>query len=186
LREAAACLRRAALIRLAHERLRLQHMAATLVRLQGGSWLAARHARVAVLGDRLNRSTRRRIDERARLKREEGRLASGMQALLQRRRQRAAASYRHLAAMDPHSVLNRGYSMTTDRDGNLIRSAAKVQAGQVISTRVPDGSFESVIATAPSALSRRRPRRENDDASKERAPGLFDFDSELRQTIASP
>jgi exodeoxyribonuclease VII large subunit len=48
-------------------------------------------------------------------------------------------------ALSPLSVLARGYSVTTDTDGNAIRSAAQVTVGQRVVTRVESGSLESQV-----------------------------------------
>ena len=52
---------------------------------------------------------------------------------------------RHLAGVDPHGVLNRGYSYTTTADGRLVASVDDVGPGEPITTRVRDGSIDSVV-----------------------------------------
>jgi exodeoxyribonuclease VII large subunit len=51
-----------------------------------------------------------------------------------------------LNAYNPINVLRRGYSITTlQKTGQVIRSAKNVEGGEVILTRLPDGTIESVI-----------------------------------------
>jgi exonuclease VII large subunit len=44
--------------------------------------------------------------------------------------------------------LARGYTLTLDQDGHVIRSASKIQNGQTISTRFHDGSADSKVFAA--------------------------------------
>ncbi len=50
-----------------------------------------------------------------------------------------------LRAMNPHAVLDRGYSVTTDPAGKVIREACEVQPGQRLLTRVAEGTIESEV-----------------------------------------
>lgn len=50
-----------------------------------------------------------------------------------------------LAALNPLAVLNRGYSLTQDAEGRIVRSVEELQVGQTIRTRLPDGWCESGI-----------------------------------------
>jgi len=53
---------------------------------------------------------------------------------------------RELQAVSPQAVLNRGYSITTQKKGGqVIRSAAEVQTGQRLITRFADGKVESTV-----------------------------------------
>jgi exodeoxyribonuclease VII large subunit len=56
-----------------------------------------------------------------------------------------AASRRVLAAFDPVRQLERGWTMTVDGDGALVRTAASLRAGQRITTRFVDGARTSVV-----------------------------------------
>jgi exodeoxyribonuclease VII large subunit len=51
----------------------------------------------------------------------------------------------HLNALNPMAVLGRGYSITSDRHGRVIRSAGSVRPGQRLTTRVRQGAFESEV-----------------------------------------
>jgi exodeoxyribonuclease VII large subunit len=81
----------------------------------------------------------------------EGRLARSVATHVQRCRDRIEALGRHLASVDAAAVLNRGYSYTTTADGRIVASVKDVGPGERITTRVADGSIESVVdATRPS------------------------------------
>ena len=47
--------------------------------------------------------------------------------------------------LDPQRVLDRGYSITTDNEGKLLRSVKALKKGLNIKTRMSDGPFESEI-----------------------------------------
>lgn len=95
-------------------RLHAQHPAARV---------AMARQRVQALGASLNHKQRVRLVEAS------GRL-QGMQ--------------RQLEALNPRGVLSRGYSITTLKNGAIVRSASEIKQGAVLTTQVADGSFESV------------------------------------------
>ncbi len=49
-----------------------------------------------------------------------------------------------LGLLSPYSVLKRGYSLTTDASGAVVKSASAVKPGDVLKTRLCDGVVESV------------------------------------------
>jgi exodeoxyribonuclease VII large subunit len=53
-----------------------------------------------------------------------------------------------LKALNPTAALARGYTLTLDQDGHVIRSASQIQNGQTISTRFHDGSADSKVLAA--------------------------------------
>ncbi len=75
--------------------------------------------------------------------------ATALQEALQRRlrqaQDRLQALQRHLAAVGPQSVLARGYSVTFDGEGRIVRAASQVQPGQRIETLTADGRFASTV-----------------------------------------
>jgi exodeoxyribonuclease VII large subunit len=73
------------------------------------------------------------------------RLVQAAAAQRRRFRDRVEALGRHLAGVDPRGVLNRGYSYTTTADGRLVASVDDVDPGASITTRVKDGSIDSVV-----------------------------------------
>lgn len=95
-------------------------------------------------------------------------LRTARERLLQQRRrlslrrlvQRIAAERESLAhreqilrAADPATALRRGFSLTLAADGTLVRSVEAVKEGEALTTRLSDGSVESVVrATRREAL----------------------------------
>lgn len=120
-------------LRLIHPRDRLRRAREDLVRhgqrlrqAMANRWgTSSRHiSRLDDIGKRLTRATR---------------------ALLAARQQRLdalAASLRHL---DPHAVLARGYSITRDAAGKLLRSAAAARAGETLEIQMADGRIDATV-----------------------------------------
>lgn len=89
----------------------------------------------------------------------QGRLAVGRQSLndaglkmrheMDMRRNSLAQDVRRfetqLNALSPLAVLKRGYSVTQDEQGNIVRSVKGVRPGQRLTTRVDDGRFEAEV-----------------------------------------
>lgn len=50
-----------------------------------------------------------------------------------------------MKALNPLAVLNRGYSITRDDKGEIVRSSGDLKAGQLVSTRLGRGMFESEV-----------------------------------------
>lgn len=68
-----------------------------------------------------------------------------MAARLAAARQQLDAKIRQLQIVSPQAVLDRGFSITTDAQGNIIRSKIQVGKGDRITTRVADGTFKSTV-----------------------------------------
>jgi exodeoxyribonuclease VII large subunit len=65
---------------------------------------------------------------------------------LKARREMLTQLQKRLNALGPEQVLARGYSITTDAaTGTILRSSARVKAGQKVKTRLTDGEFLSRI-----------------------------------------
>lgn len=60
-------------------------------------------------------------------------------------RRRLDALSTMVRTLGPDSVLSRGYALTTDAKGNLINSAAQLQPGQKVSTRLASGEFDAEV-----------------------------------------
>ena len=74
------------------------------------------------------------------------RLALGMRHELGQREQRIEALQRHLEAVSPQAVLNRGYTITTrKKDGVPLRAAHDARVGERLLTRFADGTVESTV-----------------------------------------
>lgn len=54
-----------------------------------------------------------------------------------------------LELLSPYAVLDRGYSLTTDASGAIVRSAAQVRKGDVLNTRLAEGSIVSRVGDGP-------------------------------------
>jgi exodeoxyribonuclease VII large subunit len=67
-------------------------------------------------------------------------------------------------ALDPRRVLERGYTITRDGSGRVLRSAGAVAAGDVLVTETADGSVESTVTAEEERPGKRRrvPRRRAD------------------------
>ncbi len=164
-------LKRGMALRLSHERARLERLASEVVKLQPREQLSQRRARLAVLIDRLRRSTQQQVDQRTKLHRMEMSLRSAIARHVERQRYRLGSVQRQLTALDPHGVLKRGYSLTARRDGTLVRSVHDVRQGEQIVTRLADGSIESIVgvrSTPPGTSRTRKPDR------RKSAPRLAD------------
>jgi len=64
----------------------------------------------------------------------------------ERRVDAAAAQVR---ALDPALALARGWSITRDSDGRVVRSTAAVEPGDVVTTQLVDGDLTSTITARP-------------------------------------
>ncbi len=50
-----------------------------------------------------------------------------------------------LLAISPQAVLERGFSITTDADGTIVRRAEQVHSGQILHSRVTEGTILSIV-----------------------------------------
>ena len=121
--------------RLVHPARRLQGQATLLAQLVARARLATERTfereRWRLLG--LVERSRRRIPQVAPLAQHTTHLARRLQAasaqLVAEREARVRTLTRSLAALDPHAVLERGYSIARDRDGHAVRDSATLAAG---------------------------------------------------------
>ncbi len=96
------------------------------------------HERLRTALPRLLQETRRRLDV-VRL------MDHAMDRLLTESRQRVAAAAGKLDALSPLRVLGRGYSITQDATGRVVRSASALQPGDEIHTRLESGRVRSRV-----------------------------------------
>ena len=107
--------------------------------------LAAGEARVGALSLRL---AARRPDlgqRRARLEALSLRLERAAHNLLERRRSRLDALAQHLAHLDPRGVLARGYSITRNAAGEIMRDARTLAPGDGIHVELHQGSVDATV-----------------------------------------
>ena len=80
-----------------------------------------------------------------RLERVRPRLLPALRLHLQRVESRLQKAEAQLKAYSPYGVLERGYSLTTAADGSVVKDAATLKAGDVLTTRLAKGAVESVV-----------------------------------------
>ena len=73
------------------------------------------------------------------------RLITAQNRLLSKEKQAFIANTAKLDAMSPLKVLTRGYSITQNADGDLLRSVNQIQAGEQVTVTVSDGSFKAAV-----------------------------------------
>ncbi|NNM27652.1 MAG: exodeoxyribonuclease VII large subunit, partial [Phycisphaerales bacterium] len=137
----------AAVIGLARERItRLAREVEQLVRARVGRG----RTRVETLAGRVAvSSTVRRLDAaRVRINAIDQRLAASTASRMRLAQARRDALEGRLRAVDPRSILRRGFSYTTTQAGAIVRSVAAVRSGDVLRTHVADGAIESVVGAA--------------------------------------
>lgn len=105
---------------------------------------ARKREQLGWLSARLRDAARQRI-ERVALDDRSARLHRALHTTLRAHRARLAGIDGHLAAVSPKQVLDRGYSITTDERGRVVRSTRDVGPGGLIDTRVADGSIRSRV-----------------------------------------
>lgn len=75
----------------------------------------------------------------------EQRLHVQMQRLMESHRREVSRLAEKLELVSPLGILGRGYSLTTETSGAVVRSAKQVDAGDVIETKVADGTILSRV-----------------------------------------
>lgn len=147
---------------------RLAHMA-TRVERETRNQLDATAQQLDLAGENLSRAVRDRfgelrawLTERAaslrehrpdqvlRLRRQEidrcaEQLAKRFQVAFSLRQQRLARAAEHLRLLSPDATLKRGYSITTRADGTVLVSAASIEVGERLTTRLADGEIASRV-----------------------------------------
>lgn len=117
-------------------------------RLVGAARGQLRHhgEHVAGVGARLSAHARRHVDEASRsLTGRRARIAPLCSNALERHEERLYSTRRLIDAYDVDRQLERGYTLTLDDRGQVVRSAAAVHAGQLLRTRFADGTARSVV-----------------------------------------
>jgi len=80
-----------------------------------------------------------------RLNRFETRITSAAQSHLVRRGERLKALGKVLQAISPEHVIKRGYSLTTNSDGKILRDPVEVHKGDKLITRIAKGEIRSTV-----------------------------------------
>jgi len=92
---------------------------------------------------------------RERLAAGRNRLERSMERSLHIQAGAASALDARLQSLSPLAVLDRGYAIVLDGHGDLVRSAAQVAPGEVVTTRLSKGSFTSRVETTASKIKER-------------------------------
>lgn len=151
--EAAAQRLDRAAARLAHPRQRIEQSRLRLdnveQRLQTRlhRQLAAGDARLAALGLRLAARRPDLSGQGTRLEALAGRLQRAGRHLVTTHHQRLDALGQHLAHLDPHGVLSRGYSITRDAGGTIVRDAGQLEPGSRITVEFQVGSVDASVVS---------------------------------------
>lgn len=75
------------------------------------------------------------------------RLSQAMQVLLSQKQSQQHQQMQQLNTVSPLATLSRGYSISSDKQGKLIRSTAQVNSGERITTQVTDGVITSEVVS---------------------------------------
>ena len=73
------------------------------------------------------------------------RLLPALSALLAAGERRLVAASSKLDLLDPNNPLKRGYSLTLDGNGAVVRSISGVKTGDMLTTRLADGEIASKV-----------------------------------------
>ncbi|MGO3277680.1 exodeoxyribonuclease VII large subunit, partial [Halomonas sp.] len=82
---------------------------------------------------RLHRAEKERVSQLQR------RLGTAMQRQLESRQARLTSAARELNAVSPLAVLGRGYAITQDEQGQVVRRASDTQPGQKLTVKLAEG-----------------------------------------------
>lgn len=90
----------------------------------------------------------------------EYRLAENIRARLSEQRERFGNAVTHLEAVSPLATLARGYSVTTAKEGEVLKQTKQVTAGDVLTTRLSDGWVESEVRAVTKTKKTRRKKQD--------------------------
>lgn len=125
---------------------RLDQAGARLENLRPARLQAARSAALRARAERLIAAMRQSLVHAAtRSAAARQQLDSQARLFLQRRALGIESAERQLELVGPRAVLRRGYSVTLDQHGRVVRSTLDVRPGQPITTRLADGQVQSVV-----------------------------------------
>jgi exodeoxyribonuclease VII large subunit len=135
-----------ALLRVRRER--LERCRAELARLNPARQVVLRHDHLVHLGQRLDAAAQRAIRARAsqlEARRVRERLDRAMSERLRAAQTGLAHRGGRLQALSPQRVLSRGYSITTDEHGRVLRSGADAEVGRPVDVRLAVGSLRARV-----------------------------------------
>ena len=135
-------------VRSQHSSIALDGLARRLFASRPDRLVKARMLQVAQLEQRLNRSGCGNCSPASSPSLLKKSLDTSLGRHLARLRNRISAFDRTMAAIDPQAVLDRGYSLTMDSQGRAIRSIEGLEPGEMLETRIADGSIRSRIESS--------------------------------------
>jgi exodeoxyribonuclease VII large subunit len=99
----------------------------------------------------------RLAQSRAHLGELRARMDRAVERLMDSSRSRLAAADARLRSLSPLAVLERGYALVIDEQGDVVRSAAQLATGDRITTRLAQGAFTSRVETTENGTAETRP-----------------------------
>ena len=72
-------------------------------------------------------------------------MKNSMEEIIKEKKRRIERSTEILESCNPQSIFNRGYSMVTDKDGNVIRDAKKLASGDQIKIKPAKGELTATV-----------------------------------------
>ena len=72
-------------------------------------------------------------------------LSEKQKAILKTKKQKINLLQEKLIALNPSQILNRGYSITFNEQGEAIDNADKLDEGQIVTTQLAKGKFKSRV-----------------------------------------
>ncbi|NYT59499.1 exodeoxyribonuclease VII large subunit [Alcaligenaceae bacterium] len=124
-----------------------QRLARSVLRPQEG-----RAARLAMLSTRLAYAKPQPAGLRNDVNAPVQRLTAALDRGLERRRQRLEASVQTLQALSPHNILDRGYAIVRNGNGNVVRNALDLKVGESLSIELGRGSVLADVTRAHGLL----------------------------------
>ncbi len=132
---------------LSRQSLRIERLTARLARHRPDALYARRRTRLDRASDRLAGAIGMRIAAAPHRHLFDS-LADGLARSLERAEARIGALDRELAVVSPIAVLARGYSMTLTPAGAILRRAGDATSGDLLTTRLAEGSITSRVESA--------------------------------------
>jgi exodeoxyribonuclease VII large subunit len=81
---------------------------------------------------------------------ESKRLYSGIELFFKEKKSTLSDAFSQLELLSPKGTLKRGYSITFDKNGRIIKEAVKVEIGDRVRTMLFKGEFQSIVREIPS------------------------------------
>ena len=135
-------------VRCQHASLALDGLSSRLQASRPDRLVKSRHLQLDQLEQRLHRSVPRMIRQLPSPDDLGSSLLRSMQRMIGRSQNRLQALERAMSAVDPLSVLSRGYSLTMDSSGRAVRSVDGLNTGDLLETRLADGMIRSRVESS--------------------------------------